>query len=41
VAVGGAKQSGFGSEMGEEGLREFTQSKVINMKLSPTPIARA
>jgi acyl-CoA reductase-like NAD-dependent aldehyde dehydrogenase len=41
VAVGGAKQSGFGSEMGEEGLREFTQSKVINMKLSPTPIAGA
>jgi acyl-CoA reductase-like NAD-dependent aldehyde dehydrogenase len=41
VAVGGAKQSGFGTEMGEEGLREFTQSKVISMKLSPIPTARA
>jgi acyl-CoA reductase-like NAD-dependent aldehyde dehydrogenase len=40
VAVGGAKQSGFGSEMGDEGLREFTQSKIINIKLSPTPSAR-
>ena len=40
MPVGGAKQSGFGAEMGEEGLREFTQSKIINMKLPPTPTAR-
>ena len=31
VPFGGAKQSGFGSEMGQEGLEEFTQAKVINM----------
>lgn len=28
---GGAKQSGLGTELGEEGLAEFTQLKVINM----------
>ena len=27
----GAKQSGMGAEMGQEGLEEFTQAKVINM----------
>jgi acyl-CoA reductase-like NAD-dependent aldehyde dehydrogenase len=31
VPFGGAKQSGFGTEMGQEGLEEFTQAKVINM----------
>ena len=32
IAVRGAKQSGFGAEMGEEGLKEFTQTKIINMR---------
>jgi acyl-CoA reductase-like NAD-dependent aldehyde dehydrogenase len=27
----GAKQSGHGTEMGQEGLEEFTQAKVINI----------
>ena len=27
----GAKQSGFGAEMGQEGLEEFTQATIINM----------
>jgi acyl-CoA reductase-like NAD-dependent aldehyde dehydrogenase len=31
VAFGGMKQSGFGRELGQEGLEEFTQSKIINM----------
>ncbi|MGH8231679.1 MAG: aldehyde dehydrogenase family protein, partial [Steroidobacteraceae bacterium] len=31
IPFGGAKQSGFGTEMGQEGLQEFTQSKIINM----------
>jgi acyl-CoA reductase-like NAD-dependent aldehyde dehydrogenase len=31
VAFGGIKQSGFGRELGQEGLEEFTQSKIINM----------
>jgi acyl-CoA reductase-like NAD-dependent aldehyde dehydrogenase len=31
VPFGGAKQSGLGSELGEEGLAEFTQVQVINM----------
>ena len=31
IPFGGAKQSGFGTEMGQEGLEEFTQSKIINM----------
>jgi len=30
IPFGGAKQSGLGTEMGQEGLEEFTQSKVIN-----------
>jgi acyl-CoA reductase-like NAD-dependent aldehyde dehydrogenase len=30
VPFGGAKQSGIGTEMGEEGLAEFSQLKVIN-----------
>jgi len=30
IPFGGAKQSGFGTEMGQEGLEEFTQSRVIN-----------
>ena len=39
VPVQGAKQSGFGAEMGEEGLREFTQPKIINMAVSPNSSA--
>jgi acyl-CoA reductase-like NAD-dependent aldehyde dehydrogenase len=31
IAFGGAKQSGIGAEMGQEGLEEFTQTKIINM----------
>lgn len=31
IPFGGAKQSGIGTELGEEGLAEFTQLKVINM----------
>ncbi|MEJ0093422.1 MAG: aldehyde dehydrogenase family protein [Methylocella sp.] len=31
VPRGGAKQSGFGVELGQEGLEEFTQAKIINM----------
>ena len=31
VPFGGAKQSGIGREQGIEGVREFTQAKVINM----------
>jgi acyl-CoA reductase-like NAD-dependent aldehyde dehydrogenase len=27
----GAKQSGVGAEMGQEGLEEFTQATIINM----------
>jgi acyl-CoA reductase-like NAD-dependent aldehyde dehydrogenase len=33
VPFGGAKQSGFGTEMGQEGLEEFTQSKIINQAI--------
>ena len=35
IPMGGAKQSGIGVEMGEEGLAEFTQAKVINMAKAP------
>ena len=31
IPFGGAKQSGFGTEMGQEGLEEFTQSRIINI----------
>lgn len=31
IPLGGAKQSGFGAEMGPEGIEEFTQLRVINM----------
>lgn len=31
IPFAGAKQSGFGAEMGQEGLEEFTQSRIINM----------
>ena len=31
VPMGGAKQSGFGTEMGQDGLEEFTQAKIINI----------
>ncbi len=30
IPFGGAKQSGFGVELGEEGLREFTQLRILN-----------
>ncbi len=33
VPFGGAKQSGIGSELGQEGLEEFSQSKIINIAL--------
>ena len=33
VPFGGSKQSGLGKELGEEGLEEFTQLKVINVAL--------
>ncbi len=31
VPFSGAKQSGLGTEMGQEGLEEFTQAKVVNV----------
>ena len=31
IPFGGSKQSGLGTELGEEGLEEFTQRKIINM----------
>jgi acyl-CoA reductase-like NAD-dependent aldehyde dehydrogenase len=31
IPFGGAKQSGLGNELGEEGLAEFTQQKIINI----------
>ena len=31
IPFGGAKQSGIGVELGEEGLAEFTQLQVINV----------
>ncbi|MDR3471423.1 MAG: aldehyde dehydrogenase family protein, partial [Devosia sp.] len=31
IPFGGAKESGIGVELGEEGLAEFTQLQVINM----------
>jgi acyl-CoA reductase-like NAD-dependent aldehyde dehydrogenase len=31
ISFGGAKQSGIGSELGQEGLEAFTQVKIINM----------
>jgi acyl-CoA reductase-like NAD-dependent aldehyde dehydrogenase len=31
IPFGGAKQSGLGTEMGQEGLEEFTQAKIINI----------
>ena len=31
VPFGGAKHSGLGTEMGQEGLEEFTQSRIINI----------
>jgi len=31
IPFSGAKQSGFGAEMGQEGLEEFTQTRIINM----------
>ncbi len=31
IPYGGAKQSGVGVEMGQDGLEEFTQATIINM----------
>jgi acyl-CoA reductase-like NAD-dependent aldehyde dehydrogenase len=31
IPFGGAKQSGLGGELSEEGLAEFTQLQVINV----------
>jgi acyl-CoA reductase-like NAD-dependent aldehyde dehydrogenase len=31
VPYGGTKQSGYGTELGQQGLEEFTQAKIINM----------
>ena len=31
VPYGGTKQSGYGAELGQQGLEEFTQAKIINM----------
>jgi acyl-CoA reductase-like NAD-dependent aldehyde dehydrogenase len=31
IPFGGAKQSGLGTEMGQEGLEEFTQAKIVNI----------
>lgn len=31
IPFGGARQSGLGSEMGQDGLEEFTQSRVVNL----------
>jgi acyl-CoA reductase-like NAD-dependent aldehyde dehydrogenase len=33
IPFGGAKQSGFGCEMGQDGLEEFTQSRIISMQM--------
>ncbi len=33
VAYGGSKQSGLGVELGQEGLEEFTQRRVVNVAL--------
>ncbi len=33
VPFSGAKQSGLGTDMGQEGLEEFTQAKIINIAL--------
>jgi acyl-CoA reductase-like NAD-dependent aldehyde dehydrogenase len=31
IPMGGAKQSGLGREFGEDGLKDFTQAKVIHV----------
>jgi acyl-CoA reductase-like NAD-dependent aldehyde dehydrogenase len=31
IPFAGSKQSGFGTEMGQAGLEEFTQSRIINL----------
>ncbi len=37
IPFSGAKQSGVGTELGREGLEEFTQRKVINISHSVWP----
>ena len=37
--LGGAKASGMGVEMGEEGLNEFTQLQVVNIAKAPKAAA--
>jgi acyl-CoA reductase-like NAD-dependent aldehyde dehydrogenase len=32
IAVGGVKQSGLGVELGAEGLREFTQRRIVHVR---------
>ena len=39
TAFGGAKASGMGVEMGEEGLNEFTQLQVVNIAKAPKAAA--
>ena len=34
IPFGGAKQSGIGTELGQEGFEEFTQRRVINISMS-------